>query len=228
MVVEIETPLQHTHEVALENHRRFQDAGTVAISLLGGPGCGKTSLIEETIRRMRPQCKVGVIACDIRSHVDADRIGRNDVHVVHVATGEQGMPTAEHVRDAMKKLGPERIDLLFIENVGNLLCECVPEVGQDAAVTVFSVAGGHDKAEKHPGLVKTAQLIVLTKTDLLSAVPFDLPAFRGDVRKLNPDAQLIELSAHKGEGMRAWLDWLKIRLGRGEADRLLSESHWFG
>lgn len=228
MVAEIDKTVQDNHPLALENHRRLQDSGVVAISILGGPGCGKTSLIEETIRRMRPQCRVGVIACDIQSHVDADRIGRNDVQVVHVATGEKGMPTAEHVRDAINKLGLDRIDLLFIENIGTLLCDHAPDLGQDAAVTVFSVAGGDDKAEKHPELVKNSQLIILTKTDLLDVVPFDLHAFREDVRRLNTHAQLIELSAYKGHGMAAWLEWLKTRLGTGEADRLLSGANWFG
>jgi hydrogenase nickel incorporation protein HypB len=219
---------------AESNRRALREAQVLAISLVGGPGCGKTSLIDATVERLMPDVHVAVISGDPAPRRDADRGPRRDGQVVRVNTGEGGALDAGHVRDALARLDLSGLDLLFIENVGTLAIAAPPDLGQDLTVTVLSVAGGDDKAAKHPDLVRASDAVVLNKTDLLAAVPFDLPAFRGDVRRLNPGAELIELSSLRRDGVERWLDWLRRRVP--ERPRRLAAaggagvqvSNWFG
>jgi len=198
--------------VAKLNRRRLAEANVFALSVSGGPGCGKTSLIEATIQKLLPEVKVGVIACDDASQLDADRIIRSSDQVVQINTGQQGTPDATHIHDGLQWLDLAKIDLLLIENVGPLAGADPLDLGQDATAAVFSVAGGHDKANRHPELVRSVDLVLLTKTDLLRAVPFDLSAFRADVHRLNPRTQLFELSSLNGDGLEQWLAWLAARV----------------
>jgi hydrogenase nickel incorporation protein HypB len=210
--------------VARLNRDALRQAGILGIAVFGGPGCGKTSLIAATIKRLMPGVQVGVIACDIGSRRDADRIAGASEQVVQVNTGEGGVVDATHVRDALQWLDLKSLDLLLIENVGTLALSHVPDIGQDASVTVFSVAAGDDKADKHPELVCGADLVLLNKTDLLPSVPFDLAAFRADVQRVKPGVELIELSVIKGDGMDRWLTWLRGRV----VTETEKASHWFG
>jgi hydrogenase nickel incorporation protein HypB len=211
--------------IAQMNRAALREAGVLTVGLLGGPGCGKTTLIAATVEGLGPGVHAGVIACDIESHRDADRISAISEQVVQVNTGEGGgVIDATHIRDALRWLDLAWLDLLFIEHVGTLALAGAPDVGQDATVTMFSVAGGDDKADKHPELVHAADAVVLNKIDLLTAVPFDLSAFRRDVERIKPGCELIELSALKGEGLEQWVAWLRSRVVR-EAPKA---SHWFG
>jgi hydrogenase nickel incorporation protein HypB len=209
-----------TSPVAEINRDIFRSSGGVfAVSLCGGPGCGRTSLIDETIRRL-PNVRMGVIACDVSSHVDANRMNRHSEQVVQVNTGPGGIAVAADVHEAIRCLDLNRLDVLFIENVGTLVGPVPVDVGQDVTVAVFSVAGGDDKPRKHPELVRAAGLVVLNKTDLLSNVPFDLKGFRASVHRLNPASELFEVCALHGDGMRRWVDWLKSRVRkRRQEDR---------
>jgi hydrogenase nickel incorporation protein HypB len=206
--------------VAKLNRKTLAEAGVFAISVSGGPGCGKTSLIEASISRLMPHVQVGVIACDIASHLDADRLARGSDQIFQVNTGLQGTPDSMHIHDALQWLDLKKIEVLFIENVGTLACPNPLELGQDLTTAIFSVAGGHDKASRHPKLVQSADVVVLNKIDLLHAVPFDLATFRADVLRLNARAQLFELSASTGEGVDPWLDWLRIRIKRDHHETL--------
>ena len=212
--------------IARLNRAALREAGVLTVGVFGGPGCGKTSLIAATIQRLAPGIHVGVIACDIDSHRDADRIAVTSDQVIQVNTGDGACPVdACHVGDALRWLDLKSLDLLLIENVGTLAMSRIPDVGQDASVTVFSVAAGDDKADKHPELVNGADLVVLNKTDLLSSVPFDIGAFRADVGRIKPGVDLIELSAIKGDGLAKWVAWLR---GRVVVDETQKASHWFG
>lgn len=222
----IEKRFHDANLVAKLNRQALNEAGAVAISISGGPGCGKTALIDATMRRLMPDVHVGVIACDVASHLDADRMSSENDQVVQVNTGEIGYADATHIHDAMQWLDLNWIELLFIENVGTLVGPAGLDLGQNVTATIFSVAGGHDKADKHPEWVQAAGVILLNKIDLLQAVPFDLDAFRGDVRRLNPNAELIELSSLSGKGMDRWVDWLKARIKKAEVPPKTSE--WFG
>jgi hydrogenase nickel incorporation protein HypB len=210
--------------VARLNRDVLRRAGVLTVSLLGGPGCGKTSLVAATVKRLMPQVHVGVIACDMHSHRDADRIGGDSEQVVQVNTGDTGAVQASHIHDALQWLDLRSLDVIFVENVGNLSLPGVPDLGQDVSATVFSVAAGDDKADKHPELVSAADIVVLNKIDLLPSVPFDLAAFRGDVRRIKPHVDLVELSALKGDGIGRWLEWLRS-LADGGGQKV---SHWFG
>ena len=218
---------QRSHDanpVAKLNRQTLADAGVFAISMSGGPGCGKTSLIEASIARLMPDVQVGVIACDVASHLDADRLARGSDQIVQVNTGLQGTPDSMHIHDALQWLDLEKIEVLFIEHVGTLVCPDPLELGQDLTTALFSVAGGHDKASKHPQLVQSAAAVVLNKMDLLHAVPFDLAAFRADVQRLNSNAKLFEVSALTGEGVDAWVAWLRERIKKHHS----KTSNWFG
>ena len=210
----MERRFHEPNPVAHLNRDALRQAGVLAVGVHGGPGCGKTSLIAATIEHLLPDVRAGVIACDICSHRDADRFSCDTEQVVQVNTGEGGVVDATHIRDALRWLDVKSLDLLFIENVGTLAQASVPDFGQDATATVFSVAAGDDKADKHPDLVNAADVVLLNKTDLLSSVPFDLDAFRADVKRLKPSVPLIELSALKRDRLDQWAKWLMSRATR--------------
>jgi hydrogenase nickel incorporation protein HypB len=227
MKVDVTRKDAKTASPAEQNRRTLSDVGVIAVSLLGGPGCGKTTLIDRTIERLKPHVRVGVIAGDPRTRRDADRIARHSEQVVQVNTGDSPCLDATLVRGALGRLDLTSLDLLFIENVGSLTVPAVAtDLGQDAIVTVFSVAAGDDKAQKHSDLVRAADAVLLNKTDLFFAAPFDQAAFRDDVRRANPSAELFEVSALSGHGMNAWFDWLvrRVKHRNGCEDA----SHWFG
>lgn len=219
----ISRPSHDDSPIARLNHAALREAGIFTVSVSGGPGCGKTTLLDATIPRLAP-LRVGVIACDVASHVDADRMTRDSDQVVQVNTGDGGTPDASHIHEALQWLDLDALDLLFIENVGALLGPVTQDLGQDVTAALFSVAGGHDKAAKHPDLVKGAGIVLLNKIDLLNAAPFDLAAFRADVARLNPRAELIEVSALRGDGLDRWVEWLEARIPKPRQ----TESQWFG
>jgi hydrogenase nickel incorporation protein HypB len=204
----VENVTRLNDEVAEINRQEFRRAGVFVVDVLGAPGCGKTALIERTIQALSPGTRVGVIVGDLATQRDADRIARHTEQVVQVNTGKTCHLEANHVRRALRDVDLKRLDLLFIENVGNLICPVGFDLGQDVKVGMFSVSGGDDKAAKHPYLVYESSLLILNQIDLLPYVPFDLPLFRDDVRRLKPGARLVELSAATGAGVEQWDDWL--------------------
>ena len=204
----IENVTKLNDEVAAMNRDDFRRAGVFVVDLLGAPGCGKTALIERTIQSLAPGTRVGVIVGDLATQRDADRIARHTEQVVQVNTGKTCHLEANHVRRALANIDLTRLDLLFIENVGNLICPVGFDLGQDVKVGMFSVGGGDDKAAKHPYLVCESSLLILNGIDLLPYVPFDLAGFDDDVQRLKPDARLLELSAKTGEGLERWIGWL--------------------
>jgi hydrogenase nickel incorporation protein HypB len=221
----IDTDEPRTGTVTQSNRDALRAAQVLTISVIGGPGCGKTTLIDSTIARLAPDVNVGVIACDPVSHRDADRLARRSRQVVQVNTGEGHTLDAGHVRRAIASLDLEWIDLLFVENVGSLTAPARNDVGQDVTVAIFSVAAGDDKADKHPGLVRAADVVLLNKVDLLGCVPFDLAAFRADVRRVNDRAEVIEMSGLHAHGIDRWLTWLRAQVQKTHRDEA---STWFG
>lgn len=207
----VENVLKLNDEVAAMNRRMLRDAGVFAVDLIGAPGCGKTALLQYTIPLLRPHIRSAVIVGDLATQRDADRLAVACEQVVQINTGKGCHLEAHHVRQALAHLDLNAIDLLFIENVGNLICPVGFDLGQDAKVGMFAVSDGDDKAAKHPYIVSEADLLLLAKTDLFPHIPFDLPLFRADVRRLKPAATLLELSITSGAGTDAWLEWLKQR-----------------
>ena len=203
----VENVLKLNDELALQNREIFQRAGVFVVDLIGSPGAGKTSLLEFTLRELGSVLKIGVIVGDLATCRDGDRLAAHSLNIVQVNTGTGCHLDANQVRHAMDKLNLPDLDLLIIENVGNLICPVSFNLGQDCKVGMFSVSEGDDKAAKHPNLVVSADLLLLNKMDLLPYVPFDLPRFRQDIQHLNRDAQLLELSVLSNQA-KPWLDWL--------------------
>ena len=206
---------------------KLQEAGVFAVNVVGGPGCGKSTLINTTVDRLPPDVRVGVITGDLCTHRDELCVARRNGQVVQVKAADASCLDATQIEAALDRLDLKKIDLLFVENVGSLTVGRDGLVlGQSATVTVFSVAGGDDKARKHPALVEAADAVILNKIDLLFAVPFDLAGFRADVRQTNPSAELIEIGALSARGTGAWFDWL-VR-GVNRQCQCHEASHWFG
>jgi hydrogenase nickel incorporation protein HypB len=204
----VENVLKLNDEMAALNRRRLRKAGVFTVDLMGAPGCGKTALIEATLQRLPADLRTGVIVGDLTTQRDADRMAKFTDHVVQINTGKGCHLEAHHIMQGMSRLDIENLDLLFIENVGNLICPVGFDLGQDVKVGMFCTTGGDDKAAKHPYIVCESSLLLLNKTDLLNYVPFNLSLFRDDVHRLNPDVELMELSAISADGMDAWINWL--------------------
>jgi hydrogenase nickel incorporation protein HypB len=184
--------------------------GVFAIDLIGAPGSGKTALLEATLRALaggphHPAVLVG----DLTTRRDGDRLARWCDRVVQISTGEGCHLEAGQVRRALEDVDLEGVDLLFIENVGNLICPVGFDLGQNAKVGLFSLTEGDDKAAKHPYLVTAADLILLNKVDLAPHLTFDCALFEADVRLLNPGVPILGVSAITGEGLREWLEWIE-------------------
>jgi len=209
----VQNVLKLNDEVAAMNRQRLKQSGVFSLDLMGAPGCGKTALVEATLQRL-PDIRFGVIVGDLTTQRDADRMARYCKQVVQVNTGKGCHLEANHVHQALDHLRLDEIDLLIIENVGNLICPVGFDLGQDVKVGMFAVSDGDDKAAKHPYLVIEAGLLLLSKVDLLPYVPFDLELFRTDIRRLNPDVPVVECSVTTGQGLEGWLNWLKAKVKR--------------
>ena len=201
--------LERNDESAALNRARFREAGVRCVDLIGSAGCGKTALLERTLEALAGDLIVGVLAGDLTTTRDAERIAKHCPHVVQINTGRGCHLDADQVRQGADGLPLEELDLLLVENVGNLICPVGFDLGQDVKVGMFSVPEGDDKPEKHPYLVLEAGLLILSKTDLLPHVPFLLDSFREGVAGIREDVELLTLSALTGEGLGAWLAWLR-------------------
>jgi hydrogenase nickel incorporation protein HypB len=204
----VQNVLKLNDEVAAINRQRLNEARVFTIDLMGAPGCGKTALIEATLRLLANDLRVGVLVGDLTTQRDADRMARYSDQVVQINTGKGCHLEAHHILQGMSRIDIEGLDVLFIENVGNLICPVGFDLGQDVKVGMFCTTGGDDKAAKHPYIVCESDLLLLGKTDLLPYVPFDLDLFRTDIRRLNPEVDVIELSSSTGNGMDAWIRWI--------------------
>jgi hydrogenase nickel incorporation protein HypB len=211
----VQNVLKLNDEIAAMNRQTLRQAGVMSIDLIGAPGCGKTALIERTIQGLDGKLRIGVIVGDLTTQRDADRMARWCDQVVQVNTGKGCHLEANHVREALGRIDLGKLDLLIIENVGNLICPVGFDLGQDLKVGMFAVSGGDDKAAKHPYIVMEAAVLLLSKTDLLPYIPFDLELFRSDIRRINPNVPLLEFSTTTGQGFEAWLKWLLDRRAVG-------------
>lgn len=205
----VENVLRVNDELAALNRQVLKQAGIFTVDLIGAPGCGKTALLEATLRELKGQLRVGVMVGDLTTQRDADRLARWCDQVVQINTGKGCHLEANHVHQAMSRLNLKNMDILFIENVGNLICPVGFDLGQDRKVGMFSVAEGDDKPAKHPYIVCESSVVVLNKMDLLPYVPFSLDVFCGDVHRLNPNVSILEMSVLKPGQLQPWLSWLQ-------------------
>jgi hydrogenase nickel incorporation protein HypB len=205
----VERVLEANDEIAAALRTDFERRGIFAVDIIGAPGCGKTALLEATLRALQGRRRPAVLVGDLTTRRDADRLARWCPQVVQISTGQGCHLEAGQVRAALAQVDLGAVDLLFIENVGNLICPVGFDLGQAAKVGIFSATEGDDKPGKHPYLVQTADLLLLNKVDLLPHLTFDRTAFEADVRQLNREVPLFGVSAVTGEGLDAWLDWLQ-------------------
>ena len=200
--------LEANDRIAEENRKKFQEAGIYVVNLMGAPGAGKTTLLEQTIKALKPHLKIGVIEGDIVGTDDADRINALDVPVVQINTGGACHLDANMINEVLTELPLKDLDMLIIENVGNLVCPAEFKVGEDMKIMVLSVAEGHDKPLKYPLMFRESKALVLNKIDLLPYVTADLNKMRNDSLALNPKLKVFEVSCATGTGIDAWAQWL--------------------
>lgn len=204
----LENILSANERLAAENARVFSGTGVLAVNVMASPGAGKTSLIVQTINTLGDRTRIGVIEGDIASRVDADTIEALGIPVVQINTGGTCHLDANMVQGALDQLPLDDLDLLIIENVGNLICPTDFALGEALKVMVASIPEGDDKPYKYPAMFAAVDAIVINKIDLLPYVDFDLEGFRKLVTGLNTDVQVFEVSCKTGEGVKAWADWL--------------------
>ncbi len=196
-------------EVAQKNRRRLDDAGVFAINVMASPGSGKTSLITQTIAALQDSVRIGVIEGDIASSIDTETVlAAGAADAVQINTGGGCHLEANMVGAALDNFDLSQLDLIFVENVGNLVCPTHWTLGEHLRLCLLSTPEGHDKPLKYPALFESSDVIVVNKIDLLEWVDFDREAFREWVRALNPGAPVIELSCRTGEGVEEWVGWL--------------------
>jgi hydrogenase nickel incorporation protein HypB len=194
---------------ALANRRFFTEQGIFALNLVSSPGAGKTTLLTATIGALQSRINIAVIEGDQQTSRDAERIRATGVSTVQINTGKGCHLDAHMVGHAMEKLAMPDNTVLFIENVGNLVCPAAFDLGEAHKVVVLSVTEGDDKPIKYPDMFHAADVMVLNKVDLLPYVDFDVEQCIHYARRINPDVQVIQLSATKGDGMDKWLDWVQ-------------------
>jgi len=195
--------------------QRLAESGVLAVNLMGSPGSGKTTLLERTIETFRDReagLRLVVVEGDIATTLDAERIERKGVPAVQINTEGTCHLDANMVLGATEDLDLAGLDLLVVENVGNLVCPAGWDLGEDLKVVVASVAEGDEKPRKYPRMFEKAAACVLNKTDLLPYVDFNLERFRDDVARLNPQAVVLPVSARTGEGVAEWCGWLEEKL----------------
>jgi len=199
-------------EYAAKNREVFERAGIVAINVMGSPGSGKTTILENTIRRLGDDLRLGVIEGDLFTTRDAERIEEAGAGVFQINTGGSCHLNAVMVHEVLREFPIDNFDLLFIENVGNLVCPASFDLGESHRVTVFSVTEGADKASKYPKMFRRSQAILVNKLDLLDHTNVDMDELNRDLAQVSPNAAVFYMSATTDQGMANWLDWVRAQL----------------
>lgn len=208
-VLELERDILDKNNRMAERNRGFFEARNIlAINLVSSPGSGKTALLERTLADLAGSRRFYVVEGDQQTARDAERIAVTGVPVVQINTGKGCHLEAEMVRQAILELQPETDSIVFIENVGNLVCPAMFDLGESRRAVIISVTEGEDKPIKYPDMFRTAQLCVINKIDLLPYLKFDLAALKNYARQVNPRLEFVELSATTGQGMEGWYRWL--------------------
>ena len=208
----VENILSANDELAARNRAAFDRAGVLALNLMASPGAGKTSLILRTLEALRGRVRLGVIEGDLASSIDTDRAKAAGIPAFQINTGGQCHLDAVMIQAAMRELPLDSLDLVIIENVGNLVCPIEFRIGSHLSVLIASIPEGDDKPYKYPSAYRGVQALVVNKVDLLPYVPFRMDYFREGVEALSPGLVTFPLSCRTGEGLAAWADWLVARV----------------
>ena len=212
----IELNLLHANQEGADHNREHFDRwGITCLNIMSSPGAGKTVLLEQTLKALKNQLSIAVIEGDMTTELDADRLRKYNVPVIPINTGRSCHLDSKMVAGGIHILEhqyqPENIDLVLVENVGNLVCPAEFEVGEHAKVALLSVTEGEDKPLKYPVMFQQADCLLITKTDLVSYLDIDIERIKANVRQMNPQVIIIPVSAKTGEGLETWFDWLRSR-----------------
>jgi hydrogenase nickel incorporation protein HypB len=203
--------LAENDRIAAELRARFHEHGILCLNLISSPGSGKTSLLERTLEALPAGTCVAVVTGDIQTDNDAQRLARFGFPVRQITTGGTCHLDAKMIECALADWNLAELDLLLVENVGNLVCPSSYDLGEDAKIVLLSVTEGDDKPLKYPAIFLRAELLVLNKVDLLPYVPFSLPSARENARRIHPEIEIVEVSCLSGQGLDRWRGWLENR-----------------
>lgn len=201
--------LEANDRIAFENRKKFNDADVYVINLMSAPGAGKTSLIEQTIKALHENLSIGVIEGDIAGTDDAQRIESLGIPVIQINTGSSCHLDANMINDVIDDLPLKDLELLVVENVGNLVCPAEFKIGEDMKVMILSVAEGDDKPLKYPLMFQESSALILNKIDLLPYINADIEKIKKDSLSLNPSLNIFEVSCKTGDGLAHWTEWLQ-------------------
>jgi hydrogenase nickel incorporation protein HypB len=204
--------LTENEKIARRNREQFARTGTLVLNFVSSPGSGKTSLIEETVKALREDYRMFVVAGDLMTENDATRIGRHGVEAVQISTGEACHLDARMVDKKLLKGNAEAYDLIMIENVGNLVCPASFDLGEDLKVLLVAVGEGDDKPVKYPPMVRASGVLVVTKTDLEPYTDSDPGRIEENALKIQPKMRVFKMSSKTGEGLGEWIDWLRSQV----------------
>ncbi len=204
--------LSRNEECASQNRDFFNKHKIVCLNVISSPGAGKTSLLVRTITDLRERLQIGVIEGDIETDNDAQKILAAGAQAFQIQTKGACHLSAEQVYNALKMIDAEKMNLIFIENVGNLVCPSAFDLGEGRRVVILSVPEGDDKPAKYPGTFAGASVVLINKIDLIEHLDFNLQRVLADIHTVNPNAKIFQLSAKTGQGMEAWYDWLKEQI----------------
>ncbi len=210
--VPLETPvLNENNRIAAELRERFHAHGVLCVNLISSPGSGKTTLLERTLASFPHSARVAILTGDIQTENDAARLRRFGFPTKQITTGGTCHLDARMIQKHLSDWDLEELDILFIENVGNLVCPSSYDLGEAAKIVLLSVTEGEDKPLKYPSIFFKSELLVLTKVDLLPYVPFNLKAAEENARRIHPGMDIVRVSSTSGDGLREWLNWIEHR-----------------
>jgi hydrogenase nickel incorporation protein HypB len=201
--------LEKNDEVAAKNRQLFKNNKLFSINLLSSPGSGKTSLLEKTIEELNNSVKIGVVEGDVQTDNDAQRIAKYNVPVVQIVTNGGCHLEAKLVQNALENFDLSILELLVIENVGNLVCPANYDLGEEKKIVMVSTTEGDDKPSKYPSMFRVSDVMVINKIDLLAYVDFEVGKVREHALAINPDLTILELSCKTGEGFDTWIKWIR-------------------
>jgi hydrogenase nickel incorporation protein HypB len=216
--VPLEKPvLNENNRIAAELRERFQQHGVLCVNLISSPGSGKTTLLERTLESLLRSERVAILTGDIQTENDAARLRRFGFPTKQITTGGTCHLDARMIEKHLADWNLEDLDILFIENVGNLVCPSSYDLGEAAKIVLLSVTEGEDKPLKYPSIFFKSELLVLTKVDLLPYVPFNIAAAEENARRVHPGMEIVRVSSTTGDGLREWLNWIERRRVRKPA-----------
>jgi len=211
--------LEANDRIAQQNRDLFKENGLLVVNLMSSPGAGKTSLLERTISALKDDLKIGIIEGDIQSSQDAERIAKTGIPVVQINTGGACHLDGNMIRDTFGEFSFKDLDLLVVENVGNLVCPAEFKVGEDFKAMILSVTEGDDKPTKYPLMFHESSVLLINKIDLLPYVDCSVEKIKEDALKINPGLAIFEISCKTGEGLEDWYNWIRERVKEKEASQ---------